>query len=72
VSTVPARPVELRVQDVVHHASSVSNFEAAGLNSTHSGRANNRNALLFSCQDELPSHVLGNSLSNDGNGFNLK
>jgi hypothetical protein len=69
---IPARSVELRVQNVVHHTTCVSNLKAPRLNATHCGRSNDGYILLLGCQDQFASQVLRDSLGNDSNGADLK
>lgn len=42
-----SRAVELGCNDVVHHATSVTDLECSGLDATNSGRANDGDTLLL-------------------------
>ncbi|KAI6751769.1 hypothetical protein HG531_006465 [Fusarium graminearum] len=58
--------VELGGNDVVHHTTSVTDLEAAGLDTTDGGGANDGNTLLLG-----NTYSLRDTLSNDGNGLDL-
>ena len=66
-----SRSVQLAVQDVVHHAASVADLEAAGGDATHRGRPNDRYFLLFCQLDQFPGQVLRNSFGDDRYGADL-
>ena len=59
-------PVELRVEDVVHHAARVADLEAARLDAADRGRPDDVDLLLLGDVDEVPRHVLGDPLRDDG------
>ena len=62
-----AGPVEIAVQDVVHHAARVPDLEAARarLDPTHNGRADDGHLLAVGHLDQLPGVVLRNTLGDD-------
>ena len=59
-------PVELGVEDVVHHAARVADLKAARLDAADRGRPDDVDLLLLGDVDEVPRHVLGDPLSDDG------
>lgn len=63
--------VELGGDDVVHHATSVTDLVRTGLDTTNSGRTNDGDALLLGDVEDLTRTPLRNTLSNDGNGLDL-
>ncbi len=66
-----ARPVELAVQDVVHHAARVADLEAARLDAAHRGGPDDGDLLGVRQLDQLPRQVLRDALRNDRDGFDL-
>lgn len=64
--------VELGGNNVVHHTTSVTDLEAARLDSTNSGGANDGDALLLRNVQDLACTALGDTLSNDGNALDLR
>jgi len=67
-----ARSVELGSNNVVHHTTGVTDLEAARLNTTNGGRANNGDTLLLSLVKDLTGTALRNTLGNDSNSLNLR
>lgn len=68
----PARAIQLWMKNVVHHASSVTNFKAAWFDTANSSWANDCNLLLISHLDKLASLIFRNTFRNDGNSFELQ
>lgn len=66
-----ALAVELGGDNVVHHATSVTNLEAAGLDATDGSGTNDGHTLLLGDVGNLASAALGDTLGNDGNGLDL-
>lgn len=64
--------VKLGGNDVVHHATSVTNLVRTGLDATDGGRANDGDTLLLGDVENLTCTPLGDTLSNDGNGLDLR
>ena len=63
--------VELGGNDVVHHATSVTDLVSTGLDTTDSGRANDGDALLLGNVKNLTCAPLGDTLSDDSNRLDL-
>ena len=59
-------PVELGVENVVHHAARVADLEAARLDASDRGRPDDVDLLLLGDVDDLPRHVLRDPLGDDG------
>lgn len=53
------------MKDIVHHSSSVANFQATRLNSTNRSRSNDCNTFFFGQQNQFPSHVFRNTFRNN-------
>eukprot|EP00123_Amoebidium_parasiticum_P009668 comp19635_c0_seq1/m.23182 comp19635_c0_seq1/g.23182 ORF comp19635_c0_seq1/g.23182 comp19635_c0_seq1/m.23182 type:complete len:487 (+) comp19635_c0_seq1:1309-2769(+) len=66
-----AGAIQLGRDDVVHHAASVADAEAAGLDATHCGRPDDDDVLLLGHLDDLAGAVLRDTLGNDGNHLDL-
>lgn len=64
--------VELGGDDVVHHATSVTDLVRTGLDATDGGGANDGDTLLLGNVEDLTGTPLGDTLSNDGNGLDLR
>jgi hypothetical protein len=63
--------VELGGNDVVHHATSVTDLVSTGLDTTDRGRADDGDALLLGNVEDLTCTPLGDTLGDDGNGLDL-
>lgn len=66
------RTVELGRDDVVHHATGVTNPEAAGLDTADSSGSDNKNTLLLGYPKNLASVTFRDTLSDESNSFNLR
>lgn len=64
--------VELGGDDVVHHATSVTDLVRTRLDTTDGGRANDGDALLLGNVEDLTSAPLRDTLGDDGNGLDLR
>lgn len=67
----PSRPVQLRVQYIIHHSTSVSNLETAWLDPSHSSWTNDRHCFLLCLLNEQLGLVLWYTFGNDSNTANL-
>ena len=63
--------VKLGGNDVVHHATSVTDLVSTGLDTADSGRANDGDTLLLGNVEDLTCAPLRNTLSDDGNRLDL-
>lgn len=63
--------VKLGGNDVVHHATSVTNLVSTGLDATDGGRANDGDTLLLGDVKDLTCTSLGDTLSDDGDRLDL-
>ena len=63
--------VKLGGNDVVHHATSVTDLVSTRLDTTDSGRANDGDTLLLGNVEDLTCAPLGDTLSDDGNRLDL-
>jgi hypothetical protein len=64
--------VELGRDDVVHHPTRVTNPEAARLDTTNGSGTDNEDTLLLGLPEDLTSMTLGNTLSDESNGLDLR
>jgi hypothetical protein len=64
--------VELGGNDVVHHATSVTDLVSTRLDATNGGRANDGDALLLGNVKDLTCTSLRDTLSDDGNRLDLR
>lgn len=60
------------MENVVHHAASVADFQTAGLDAADRGRADDGHALGGGQLVQLAGHVLGDALGDDGDGAELR
>ena len=69
---IPAGTVEFRVEDVVHHAASVADFQATRFDTADCSRTDDGHVFLRCQLVEFACRVFGNALGDDGDGADLR